>query len=232
MKMEMYIHNEYLENNPTWHIQDSPWKAKRIIEIMKRNDLHPNSICEIGCGAGEILNQLYLYLPEKIIFHGYEISPQAFNLCQQRQKERLQYHIGNLFQDEKAFFDIILAIDVVEHIEDYFDFLRRLRQKGQYKIFHVPLDISVQSVLRSSPLIFHRNKVGHIHYFTKETVFATLIDTGYKIIDYFYTDGVIDLPAKSFKSLLARQPLKIMYKLNKDITVRIFGGSSLMILTM
>lgn len=232
MTIEMYTFGTYLKNNPTWHVEDSPWKAMRIVEMIKRNNLHPDSICEIGCGAGEILNQLYLQLPEKIIFHGYEISPQAFDLCQQRQKEeRLQYHLGNILQEEITFFDIILAIDVIEHVEDCFDFLRKLRQKGQYKIFHIPLDISVQSVFRGSPIAFLRNKDGHIHYFTKEAALATLRDTGYEIIDYFYTDGVVDLPAKSFMSLLAKQLLKIMYKLNKDMTVRIFGGSSLMVLT-
>ncbi len=228
---KMYLQDEYLKKNPTWHIEDSPWKAKQIVKIIKRNNLNPNSICEVGCGAGEILNQLYLHLPSQILFHGYEISPHAFDLCQQRKKERLQFHLKDLFQDEKAFFDIVLAIDVCEHIEDYLGFLSNLRQRGRYKIFHIPLDLSVQSVLRGSPIIFKRQNVGHIHYFTKETALATLIDTGYEILDYFYTDNIIDLPAKSFKSLLAKQPLKIMYKLNKDMTVRIFGESSLMVLT-
>ena len=232
MKIEMYIQGEYLKKNPKWHVEDSPWKAEQIVKIIKRNNLHPNSICEIGCGAGEILSQLHAHLSDKILFHGYEISPQAFDLCQQRQKERLRYYLKDLLKDEKAFFDIILAIDVCEHIEDYFGFLRSFRQKGQYKIFHIPLDISVQSVFRGYPILFHRYEVGHIHYFTKETALATLTDTDYKIIDYFYTDKLIDLPAKSFKSLLMKQPLRIMNKLNKDLTVRILGTSSLLVLAI
>jgi hypothetical protein len=72
--------------------------------------------------------------------------------------------------------------------------------------------------------------VGHIHYFTKETALASLVDTGYDIIDYFYTAGSIDLRVKSIKSLLARLPRKILYKINKDMAVRILGGHSLMVL--
>ena len=79
-----------------------------------------------------------------------------------------------------------MAIDVFEHVEDYFGFLRKLREKAEYKIFHIPLDLSVQTVLRSSPIIKGRKSVGHIHYFTKETALETLKDTGYEIIDYFY----------------------------------------------
>jgi hypothetical protein len=231
MSEKMYTTSEYLEKNPTWHVKDSPWKTKQILNIIERNKLQPSSICEAGCGAGEILNQMYLQMPNKVSFVGYEISPQAFELCQQRKKDRLQFHLKNLFQDNKVFFDIVLAIDVIEHVEDYFGFLRSLREKGQYKIFHIPLDISVQTVLRSSPILKGRQSVGHIHYFTKETALATLADTGYEILDYFYTAGSIDLPAKSFKSLLARLPRKILYKLNKDTVVRVLGGYSLMVLT-
>lgn len=231
MSEEMYIRGEYFEKNPTWHVEDSYWKALQIIKIIERNCIKPQSICEIGCGAGEILNQLYLKMHNNVSFEGYEISPQAFELCQQREKQRLQFNFKNLLEDEKSFFDIVLAIDVIEHIEDYFTFLKNLREKGLFKIFHIPLDLSVQTVLRNSPILKVRQKVGHIHYFTKETALAILNETGYKILDYFYTAGSIDLPEKSFKSLLARLPRKILYKLNKDITVRILGGYSLIVLT-
>lgn len=231
MNKEMYKSGEYLEKNPTWHVEDSDWKAKQIIRIIKRNNIVPNSICEVGCGAGEILNQLYLNLPNEILFYGYEISPQAFDLCQQRKKDRLAFHFKDVLEDEKAFFDIILAIDVIEHIEDYYGFLRNLRQKGQYKIFQIPLDLSVQSVLRCSPILLQREKVGHINYFTKETALAALIDSGYKILDYFYAYGLIDLPTRNLNSFISRLPIKIMYYINKDMTVRIFGNSSLIVLS-
>jgi hypothetical protein len=81
-----------------------------------------------------------------------------------------------------------------------------------------------------SPIIEKRKKVGHIHYFTKETVLETLRDTGYTIIDYFYTSGSIDLPNQSWKSKLLKVPRKILFFLNKDFAVRVLGGYSLMIL--
>jgi hypothetical protein len=167
-----------------------------------------------------------------ILFDGYEISPQAFELCQQRSKERLHFNLKDLLLDNgNASFDIILVIDVLEHLEDYFDFLKKLKARSLFKIFHIPLDLSVQTVLRSEPLLRVRSRVGHIHYFTKETALAVLKDAGYQVVDYFYTAGSIDLPAKSMKALLARLPRKILYRLNKDIAVRMLGGYSLMVLT-
>ncbi len=227
---DMYINGTYLTKNPTWHVEDSAWKARQIIKIMDKNNIKPNSVCEVGCGAGEILNQLYNYLPEKTIFEGYEISPQAFKLCQMREKERLKFNLKD-FSEDKKFFDLILAIDICEHIEDYFSFLRNLNKKGKYKIIHVPLDLSVQSILRTSPILRWRKNRGHIHYFTKEIILVTLINIGYDIIDYFYTDVIFDLKTKTKMATLAKNPLKIMHKLNKDLAVKIFGGSSLMILT-
>lgn len=91
--------------------------------------------------------------------------------------------------------------------------------------------MSVLNVLRASTLLAKRNDVGHIHYFTKEIAFRTLIDTGYTIVDYFYTSGSTELPNQSWKSKLLRIPRKILFFLNKDLAARILGGYSLMILT-
>lgn len=230
MHEKIYTQGEYFEKNQTWHIEDSPWKTEQLMKIIKRNQLQPTSICEVGCGAGEILNQLYYQLPQNIKFTGYEISPQAYALCQKREKDRLQFHLKNLVDDKDAFFDVLLAIDLIEHIENCYSFLRDLRQKAEYKIFHIPLELSVQTVLRSKPIIKSRQDVGHIHYFTKETAIAMLNDTGYEVLDHFYTGCSIDLHTNSFQTLFARLPRKIMYKFNQDIAVRILGGYSLMIL--
>jgi hypothetical protein len=125
-----------------------------------------------------------------------------------------------------------LAIDVFEHIEDYFGFLRALHKKGKYKIFHIPLEMSAQVILRGYPLMQSRQKLGHLHYFSKETALATLQDTGYQIVDYFYTTGGLDLPARSFKTFLAKLPRKILYTIDRDIAARLLGGFSLMVLTL
>ena len=124
----------------------------------------------------------------------------------------------------------MMAIDVFEHVEDYFGFLRDLKETAEHKIFHIPLDLSVQSVLRSSPLIKSRKSVGHIHYFSKETALETLKDTGYQIIDYFYTSGTLELPNRGWKASLLRTPRKIAFAISRDQAARIFGGFSLLVL--
>jgi 2-polyprenyl-3-methyl-5-hydroxy-6-metoxy-1,4-benzoquinol methylase len=54
----IYSDGAYLEKNPLWHVDESPFKAKYILQMLRRNNLQPKSICEVGCGAGEVLNLL------------------------------------------------------------------------------------------------------------------------------------------------------------------------------
>jgi ubiquinone/menaquinone biosynthesis C-methylase UbiE len=211
-------------------VEDSPWKARQIIEIMRTNEIEPTCICEVGCGAGELLNCLHQQLPENIVFHGYEISPQAFELCQDKKNDKVHFYLKDLLEDESAFFDLVLCIDVLEHVEDYFGFLRRLRKKGKYKIFHIPLELTLRRILSSTRIMTVRESYGHIHYFTKETALASLKDTSYNIIDHFYTPAAIDLADRGFKPWLLKAPRKWMFSLNKDLTVRTLGGYSLIIL--
>ena len=123
-----------------------------------------------------------------------------------------------------------MAIDVFEHVEDYFGFLRKLRTKAHYKVFHIPLELSAQEVMRARPLIDARRKVGHIHHFSKDTALATLEDCGYTVIDHFYTSGRTDLPGQGWKSSLLKYPRAALYRMSPDAAARILGGYSLMVL--
>ena len=226
----IYATGEYLEKNKDWHVSDSPWKAGNIFKIIQRNQLKYDSVCEVGCGAGEILKQLSYKMPQDVKFEGYEISPQAYKLSKSRENDRIKFHLKDLLkEDESVKFDIAMAIDVFEHVEDEFEFLRKLRTRAKYKIFHIPLDITINGILQDKFMV-GRKTVGHINYYTKETALATLEDTGYKIMDYFYTADSLELPRKTLKSKIAKVPRKLLFNLNSDLTVKIFGGFSLMVL--
>lgn len=225
----IYTDGTYLEKNPSYGVEDSPWKAQQILGIIRKNNLNPRSICEIGCGAGEILSQLQSVLANNVRFQGYDISPQAIQLSQQRQNQNLSFACKDITQIEIKPFDLLLCIDVFEHIEDYLNFLRQLKPKSKYKIFHIPLDMSAQFVLRAEPILWMRANVGHIHYFMKDTALWALKDAGYNILDYCYTAEHVDRP-KSFKARLLKLPRKILFAIAPNLTVRLLGGYSLLVL--
>lgn len=220
----IYSDGTYLSLHPTWHVEESPWKAKQIQAMLSKNSIAPKTICEVGCGAGEVLSQLSLAIQDARC-SGYELSPQAIALCRTRASQRLQYFLRNLLYED-VYFDVLLCIDVFEHIEDYMGFIKALRAKATYKIFHIPLDITVLSVARNS-IMDQRRIAGHLHYFTPATALATLQDNGYEIIDSFYTAAFRDLPRKTTMLRLAR---KLLYAVSPDWMVRLLGGCSLLVL--
>lgn len=228
-KQSVYYDGSYLKNNPDWHFEDSLWKAGQVLKIIQRNSLAPSQICEIGCGSGEILVKLHEQL-HSANFKGYEVSPQAFNICSQKESSNIHFVLSNLLEESNAYFDCLLCIDVFEHVEDYIGFLKSLKTKSQYFIFHIPMDMTVSSVFRVSPILYARSKVGHLHYFSKETALHTLKDCGYEIEDYFYTSGALSLRKHSLKTKLAKLPRRFLYSLNSDLAVRLLGGYSLMVL--
>jgi SAM-dependent methyltransferase len=226
---DLYQTGAYVERNPTYHVEDSAWKAREIIKMIERHNLRPRTVCEIGCGAGEILRQLQSSLPDEIQFSGYEISPAAFDLCRARANDRLKFYCEDLLSLDREPFDLLLCIDVFEHVPDYLGFLARLRPRATRTVFHIPLDLSAQWVFRSGPIVQAREQVGHLHYFTKETALATLRDAGYEVRDWFYTAGAIANP-RSLKAKLAAWPRRALFHLHPDLLVRALGGYSLLVL--
>lgn len=224
----IYTDGTYLRNNPAWHEDDSPWKARQIAKLLERNGVEPRSIAEVGCGAGEILRELSRTYPEARCV-GYEISPEAYELCHRKATANVSYKLGDIAEDS-ATYDVAMAIDVFEHVEDYFAFLRRIKPCGRYKVFHIPLELSVRNVIASKPLLDARRSVGHIHHFSRETALAALQDTGYAVVDQFYTSGRTELPNLSWRSTLLKWPRKAVYAMSPDTAVRVLGGYSLMVL--
>ena len=226
----IYTDGTYLNQNPNWHQDDSAWKADHIQSLLTRNGIvEPASICEVGCGAGEIVRILTERFPPATQFVGYDISPMAYALCQQKAGGNLSYKLGDILEDSVSY-DVVMAIDVFEHVEDYFTFLRKLRGKGKFKVFHIPLELSVRNVVQRKPLLDARRSVGHIHHFSRETAIAALEDTGYQIIDHFYTSGRTELPGLSWKSRVMKWPRRMVYRVAPDAAVRVLGGYSLMVL--
>src|SRR5260370_7011919 len=226
---EIDTSGEDLEKNPPWHVEESPWKAKQLLHMINQSGIAARTSCEVGWGGGEVLKQLQEKMDPTCSFCGYEVSPQAFELSKPRANERLHFKLADISKEEDVFFDLILILDVIEHLEDYFSFLRDLRPKSRYKIIHLPLDLSVQSLLRRNSLLGVRTPYGHIHYFTQYLPLHMLKDLGYELLEYFYAPRAIGLADNIAKKLLIL-PRVIFFSIHKDLAVRILGGYSLLVL--
>jgi SAM-dependent methyltransferase len=226
---QMYLDGEYRARNPGYHVEDSAWKAEQIMRMVTRHRLPVQSVAEIGCGAGAILVELQRRMPPGTTFTGYEISPHAAELAQTREGPGIQFVCGDFLSLEPPVVDLVLCIDVMEHVEDCVGFLRRLRSRGEYKILHIPLEMSVQAVLRSTPLVRAREQVGHLHYFSRETALLTLRDAGYDVLDHFFTRIGIERPNTTMASLAAA-PRALAAAISPALAARLLGGFSLLVL--
>lgn len=229
----IYTNGKYLEETKTWHTEDSHWKANQIIKIISENKICPQQIVEVGCGGGMILKELSeKELLTDVQFTGYDISPQAIELSKQIENARIKFFWQDLCSETNTDrFDILLAIDVFEHVPDYMGFLSKCCKKAEYKIYHIPLDVHVSSVLKNT-FMNSRHSVGHLHYFTADSALATLRDTGHEIVDYFYPNWSASVYGQpSLKRSIFNLPRWTISKFSIPIAARLLGGYSLLVLT-
>ena len=232
MTASCYQNGEYLARHPRWHEEDASWKSAQVCRMLERNRMTPSTFCEVGCGAGGVLADLQRRQGPSARFWGYEVSPQAYEICRSKENERLRFVLGDVIEEPPTrTYDVVMLLDVVEHIEDHMEFLRRVRPLGRAKIFHFPLDLSVQSLLRGVPSRV-RETAGHIHYFTRELALMTLRDTGYEVVDYFYTPAALETGTPGLGTRLLKLPRKLMFSINPNGAALCLGGFSLLILAV
>jgi SAM-dependent methyltransferase len=224
-----FVTGEYFDKVPHWHADDSAWKAKSALRMLERNCLLPRVVAEVGCGTGEVLRRLQLEMDPQCRFVGYDIAPLAIELSQIRQNARLHCHLGDICRERNANFEVLLILDVLEHQENYFRFLRAIKALAPYKIFHTVLDLSAQAVLRKDNLSRRRRCTDDLHFFTKETFLQALRDEGYEILDWFYVPRSAHRAAGVTQKLL-QLPRSIFFALHSDFAVRLLGGYSLFVL--
>jgi 2-polyprenyl-3-methyl-5-hydroxy-6-metoxy-1,4-benzoquinol methylase len=237
---EFYTDGEYLHNNPTWDAADAVWKANHFAQLLKKHNLlNSNTVSEVGCGSGLILLNIAKSFSPDSKFFGYDISPDAVKIANDNKNIfSKELFTNNTFQfsvastpTEKS--DILICADVFEHVENPFEFLRNIKntvKDGGHVIFNIPLDLSIQSLLRESIILAQRKRVGHINYYTRELALATLHDTGYEIVEEIYAPWYKHYKAESITTKIINVIRNILMKTNPHLCVKLLGGSSLVVL--
>jgi len=218
----IYTNGEYLRCNETWHAEDAPWKIGNVRLILERNDVLPRSVCEVGTGSGEALRLLHDMFPACPMV-GYDISSDALAMAGPKASEGLAFELGTPF-GSGARYGLAMALDVFEHVPDYYGFLREMAALAEWQVYNIPLDFNARHLFQPELLRHTRARIGHLHYFTKDSALATLEDTGHEVVDWFWHS-----PLQSqggVKGLLR----SLVYRANPDLAVRLLGGFSMTVL--
>ena len=227
----LYTSNEYLKHSPDWHAEVSPVKVVHILRMLKQTSITPQRIGDVGCGVGEILALLQERMDPSCTFWGYDIAPKAIERARMKENDRLHFTLADFTQVDDAPFDLILLIDMIEHVENCFQFLREVKTKGKYIMIQFSLDLTVGALLRPRTLLGFRSThghVGHLHYFTKNIALAMLEDLGYEIVDFMYTPEPVPATDPFGRALALLR--KGLYRLDQDLAVRLLGGHKFLIL--
>ena len=223
----IYTSNDYWEYNPDFHERDTRFKIGNALHLL--DTIQINSIVDIGCGSGQILQDICSIYNAKGF--GYDVSPLAIERSNFLNKNKdVEYYLFEKNTHIKKS-DLILCFDVFEHVEDYLGFLTKINNLSKYYLFNIPIDIYMTGIL-SGKIDKAREKVGHLHYFTENSAISALNNCGYKIkskricesFKYNIFHGL------TFNQLVLIFPRLFFSFFSKSLCLKIFGGSNLMVL--
>lgn len=198
--------------------------------MLRRNSVVVRDIVEVGCGAGAVLAELQRNLPSDAEFVGYDIAPAAIDFARPLANAKLRFVQGDFVSTLLPPADLLLILDVVEHVDDDRAFLRALRPRAARHIIQLPLDLSLLSRLQPERLRWAKESVGHLHYYSKSTALALVEQAGYRVLDWFFTAVELDLPPPENQQQRLRFLRRIGRRLGPSFTASVLGGFSVLVL--
>tara|TARA_Y200000002_G_scaffold352542_1_gene331350 strand:- start:14 stop:682 length:669 start_codon:yes stop_codon:yes gene_type:complete len=163
--------------------------------IISKKITRPTKILEIGGGAGHTTK----ILCEIFNCHGTNIDIKIPKI-KAKGIDHLEMDMNSKNNSNKLTnkrFDLILALDVIEHIEDtdkLLDFIKSISSNNTYlfislpniKNIRVPFYIYFKNTFpRKNAGIFDKT---HLRWFTKKDVIELIFKKGYQYVDSTYTD--------------------------------------------
>jgi SAM-dependent methyltransferase len=196
MRQDLYEDLYVKEQDYWWHVG-----KRAIVYSLLRKYLPHNKTCEernaldLGCGAGLNLDHLSEYARPV----GTDFSEEALKFCLARGHNLLAKADAALLPFPDREFDIITALDVIEHLDDDLVALRELKRtmrKGGLLIISVPAYPSLWS--------YWDDILGHRRRYTVSAMREVVEKAGLRVRKVSYSNTLILAPTvavRIFKSM-------------------------------
>lgn len=155
------------------------FRKHNILTII-RNNPDIKTFLDVGCGAGE-LDCTLAEMGKKGV--GVDFSEDAINIADSMRKNRgikdakLQFKLGGLEKVKNKKFDLVLCLEVLEHVEDDKKLLKELiEHSNKYVLVSVP---GKQKLFDSSDEL-----VGHFRRYEKDDLKKLIQDADLEIVKF------------------------------------------------
>ena len=171
----------YAERHPEWHAEDSGHKARAVWSFVKRLGLTPARVVDVGCGAGGVTGRLRHVWPD---IEGWDPSEVAIKMARTQHPE-CTFTRGH-FEESGQHVDMVLCLDVVEHVQDDVRLLTALGQQADHLIFRVPLDWSLLDACRPQRLKATLDHWGHLRAYDRSLLCKQMVQAGLSVRSITY----------------------------------------------
>jgi SAM-dependent methyltransferase len=228
--LDAYETGAYGEHNPDWHEADAPFKAAALAVVARFAGLVPHTVLDVGCGTGRVLAELKRELDGEwpdTTYEGWDIASEPIGRARASYEgDRITFVKGDFLESERKA-DLLLCVDVIEHVASDLQFLVALRPRAQWFLFRIPLDLSALDVVRPRRLLEARRRYGHRQFYTRETALALLEEAGFQVEVWRYDR--VPPPADTLRRRLVDRVRRSLFSAVPDATVRWIGGFSLVV---
>lgn len=186
-----YEENIWGSSNASIHLESKRHISLGLRRFLKIRHDKGARVLEVGCGTGIFLRSLKHYRPDLEAF-GCDISKTAIDTAKENKEQNIYYEVADahVLPYEERTFDIVVMMDVLEHLELIEVVLQQvkrvLKEKGVFYLL-VPCEANKFTLhwLMWKLKIGHNLKkryAGHIQRFTRKDIHKFIKDAGFKII--------------------------------------------------
>lgn len=229
----MDYQEQYLKLHKDLHDSDSKDKIDAIMSILPV-DFKPKSILDVACGSGKILLEISKRVGSKKNV-GLDISKKIIDTAKDNDKGKTtKWIVSDIFNYNERGFNLVLAIDIIEHLGDDKMFLEKLAHLGEFFVMKVPIEhnfvndtLFLLSKGKIDPLKDTEFRYGHIQHYGMESFITLIQQSSLKIIKLDY----IRLPKRNkfFWEALRWVFLPVWF-FSKRLYVKFNGGFVLLLL--
>jgi len=194
----MDYQKEYILKNPKLGLDEADKKALQILSFLET--FRFKSMIDVACGAGGITTILKQRLRlENVV--GVDISKTMIRNAKSKYGvEEIEWVCSDIFKYKtKKLYDLILAIDIVEHVEDDLALIKKISRMGKMVLLKIPMEDSIldNKIMRNLGIRDHwkesEEKYGHIHHYNEKQIISLIDRSDCEIIKEDY----IPLPKRS-----------------------------------